>query len=61
MKMSLKLIIDTKYSNFEKKQPTLIVNIDKLIESLSVFVKKITIVKENLTVNPDRKHLLLQF
>jgi len=61
MKMSLKLIVDKKYSNFLKKQPTLIVNIDKLIEDLSVFVKNITIVNEVLTVNPDRKHLLVQF
>ena len=61
MKMSLKLIVDKKYSNFLKKQPTLIVNIDKLIEDLSVFVKNITIVNEILTVNPDRKHLLVQF
>ena len=35
--------------------------IDKLIENLSVFVKNITIVNEILTVNPDRKHLLVQF
>ena len=61
MKMSLKLIVDKKYSNFQKNQPSLIVNIDKLIEDLSVFVKNITIVNEVLTVNPDRKHLLVQF
>ena len=61
MKMSLKLIVDKKYSNFLKKQPTLIVNIDKLIEDLSVFVKDVTIVNEILTVNPARKHLLVQF
>ena len=61
MKMSLRLIFDKKYSNFQKNQPSLIVNIDKLIEDLSVFVKNITIVNENLTINPDRKHLLVQF
>ena len=61
MKMSLKLIVDKKYSNIQKNQPILIVNIDKLIEDLSVFVKNITIVNEILTVNPDRKHLLVQF
>ena len=61
MKMSLRLIVDRKYSNFQKNQPTLIVNIDKLIEDLSAFVKNITIVNEILTVNPDRKHLLVQF
>ena len=61
MKVSLKLIVDKKYSNFQKNQPILIVNINELIEDLSVFVKNITIVNEILTVNPDRKHLLVQF
>jgi len=61
MKIGLKLIVDKKYSNFQENQPILIVNIDKLIEDLSVFVKNITIVKETLTVNPERKHLLIQF
>jgi hypothetical protein len=61
MKVSLKLIVDKKYSNFQKNQPSLIVNIDKLIEDLSVFVKDVTIVNEILTVNPARKHLLVQF
>jgi|TARA_B100001964_G_scaffold206964_1_gene238477 ubiquinone/menaquinone biosynthesis C-methylase UbiE len=61
MKMSLRFIFDKKYSNFQKNQPSLIVNIDKLIEDLSVFVKNITIVNENLTINPNRKHLLVQF
>ena len=61
MKMGLKLIVDKKYSNIQKNQPILIVNIDKLIEDLSVIVKNITIVNEILTVNPDRKHLLVQF
>ena len=61
MKMGLKLIVDEKYSNIQKNQPILIVNIDKLIEDLSIIVKNITIVNEILTVNPDRKHLLVQF
>ena len=61
MKIGLKLIVDKKYSNFQKNQPSLIVNIDKLIEDLSVFVPNITIVNENLTINPNRKHLLIQF
>ena len=61
MKMSLRLIFDKKYPNIQKYQPILIVNIDKLIEDLSVFVKNITIVNEILTVNPDRKHLLIRF
>ena len=61
MKMGLKLIVDKKYSNIQKNQPILIVNIDKLIEDLSVFVSNITIVNENLTINPNRKHLLVQF
>ena len=49
------------YSNFQKKQPSLIVNIDKLIEDLYIFVSNVSIVNENLTINPNRKHLLLQF
>ena len=61
MKMSFRLIFDKKYSNFQKNQPSLIVNIDKLIKDLSVFVPNITIVNENLTINPNRKHLLVQF
>ena len=61
MKMGLQLIVDKKYSNIQKNQPILIVNIDKLIEDLSIIVKNITIVNEILTVNPDRKHLLVQF
>ena len=61
MKMGLKLIVDKKYSNIQKNQPILIVNIDKLIEDLSIIVKNITIVNEILTVNTDRKHLLVQF
>ena len=61
IKISLKLLVDKKYSNFQKNQPSLIVNIDKLIEDLSVFVKDVTIVNEILTVNPARKHLLVQF
>ena len=61
MKMGLKLIVDKKYSNIQKNQPILIVNIDKLTEDLSIIVKNITIVNEILTVNPDRKHLLVQF
>ena len=38
-----------------------IVNLDKFIRDLSILVNKVTIINENLTINPDRKHLLIQF
>jgi len=38
----------------------LIVNLDKLIKDLSIFVKKVTIINKNITINVDRKHLLIQ-
>ena len=44
-----------------KYQPLLIVNLDKFIRDLSILVNKVTIINENLTINPDRKHLLIQF
>ena len=53
--------MDKKYSNIERNQPILIVNLDKLIGDLSVLVKNVTILDQILTVNPDRKHLLIQF
>ena len=61
IKMSLKFALDKKYSNIERNQPILIVNLDKLIGDLSVLVKNVTILDQILTVNPDRKHLLIQF
>ena len=57
----IKLIIDKEYSNTNKKQNILIVNLDKLIQDISIIVKEVTIVNKVLTVNPDRKHLLIQF
>ena len=61
MKMGIKLIIDKEYSNTNKKQNILIINLDKLIQDISIIVKEVTIVNKVLTVNPDRKHLLIQF
>ena len=59
--LSLKLILDKKYSNVERKQPILIVNLERLINDLFVLARKVTIIDQILTVNPDRKHLLIQF
>ena len=60
IKMGLKLIIDKEYSKTEQYQPLLIVNLEKLIQDLSVFVKKVSIIDENITINIGRKHLLIE-
>ena len=60
IKMGLKLIVNKEYSKTKQSQPLLIVNLDKLIQDLSIFVKKVTIINENITINVDRKHLLIQ-
>ena len=60
IKIGLKLIVNKEYSKTKQKQPLLTVDIDKLIQDLSIFVKKITIINENITINVDRKHLLIQ-
>ena len=48
------------YSETIKKQPLLTVNLDKLVQDLSIFVKKVSIINENITINVNRKHLLIQ-
>ena len=60
IKMGLKLIVNKEYSKTKQNQQLLTVNLDKLIQDLSIFVKKITIINENITINVDRKHLLIQ-
>jgi 2-polyprenyl-3-methyl-5-hydroxy-6-metoxy-1,4-benzoquinol methylase len=60
IKMGLRLIVNKEYSKTIQNQPLLIVNLDKLIQDLSIFVKKVTIINENITINVDRKHLLIQ-
>ena len=61
MKMGLKIFINKEFKDMIKYQPLLIVNLDKFIRDLSILVNKVTIINENLTINPDRKHLLIQF
>ena len=61
MKMGLKIFMNKEFKDMIKNQPPLIVNLDKFIRDLSILVNKVTIINENLTINPDRKHLLIQF
>ena len=61
MKMGLKIFMNKEFKDMIKYQPPLIVNLDKFIRDLSILVNKVTIINENLTINPDRKHLLIQF
>ena len=61
IKMGLKLFINKDYAKTKKLQPLLIVNLNELIEDLSVFCKKASVVNENITANVDRKHLLIEF
>ena len=61
MKMRLKLFMNKEYKDTIKSQPLLLVNLDKLIKDLSILVNKITVINENLTINLDRKHLLINF
>ena len=61
MKMRLKIFMNKEFKDMIKYQPPLIVNLDKFIRDLSILVNKVTIINENLTINPDRKHLLIQF
>ena len=61
MKMGLKIFMNKEFKDMIKYQPLLIVNLDKFIKDLSIIVNKVTIINENLTINPNRKHLLIQF
>ena len=61
IKVGLKLFINKEYINSTKRQPLLFVNLDKLIKDLSFFVNKVTVINKNLTINIDRKHLLIKF
>jgi len=60
IKMGLKLSLNKDYSKTIKNQPILTVNLDKLVQDLSIFVKKVSIINENITINVNRKHLLIQ-
>jgi len=61
VKMGLKIFMNKEFRDMIKYQPPLIVNLDKFIKDLSILVNKVTVINENLTINPDRKHLLIQF
>ena len=61
MKMGLKIFMNKEFKDMIEHQPPLIVNLDKFIKDLSILANKVTIINENLTINPDRKHLLIQF
>ena len=60
VKMGFKLIINNEYSKTNQHQPLLIVDIDKLVGDLSIFVKKVNVINKNITTNINRKHLLIQ-
>ena len=60
IKMFFNLFKDKKYSQTLKLQSLLIVNLDKLIKDLSIFVREVIIIKNNITTNVDRKHLLIK-
>ena len=59
-KMGFRLFFSDEYSKTEKSQPILKVDLDKLIIDLSKQVKNVRILEENITVNTNRKHLLLE-
>ena len=53
--------MNKEFRDMIKYQSLLIVDLDKFIKDLSILVNKVTVINENLTVNPNRKHLLIQF
>jgi len=54
--------MDKEYRNMMKYQPILYVNLDKLINDLSIFANKITVLNEKFQIlDLDRKSLLIQF
>ena len=62
MKLGLTILMDKEYRNMMKYQHILYVNLDKLINDLSIFVNKVTVINEKFQVlDLDRKSLLIQF
>tara|TARA_B100000686_G_scaffold346846_1_gene434319 strand:+ start:553 stop:741 length:189 start_codon:yes stop_codon:yes gene_type:complete len=61
VKIGIKLLFNKEYTNAMKQQPILVVDLEKLIKDIVPLVKKVSTVSENLTVNIDRKHLLIKF
>ena len=62
MKLGLIILMDKEYRNMMKYQDILYVNLDKLINDLSIIVNKVTVINEKFQVlDLDRKSLLIQF
>jgi 2-polyprenyl-3-methyl-5-hydroxy-6-metoxy-1,4-benzoquinol methylase len=62
MKLGLTILMDKEYRNTMKYQPILYVNLDKLINNLSIIVNKVTVINEKFQVlDLNRKSLLIQF
>ena len=62
MKLGLTILMDKEYRNMMKYQDILYINLDKLINDLSIFVNKVTVINEKFQVlDLDRKSLLIQF
>ena len=62
MKLGLTILMDKEYRNMMKYQPILYVNLDKLINDISIFVNKVTVINEKFQIlDLDRKSLLIQF
>jgi hypothetical protein len=62
MKLGLTILMDKEYRNMMKYQPVLYVNLDKLVNDLSIIVNKVTIINEKFQVlDLNRKSLLIQF
>ena len=62
IKLGLTILMDKEYRNMMKYQPILYVNLDKLINDLSIFANKITVLNEKFQIlDLDRKSLLIQF
>ena len=62
MKLGLTILMDKEYRNMMKYQDILYVNLDKLVNDLSIIVNKVTIINEKFQVlDLNRKSLLIQF
>ena len=62
MKLGLTILMDKEYRNMMKYQDILYVNLDKLVNDLSIFVNKVTVINEKFQIlDLNRKSLLIQF
>ena len=62
IKLGLTILMDKEYRNMMKYQPILYVNLDKLINDISIFVNKVTVINEKFQIlDLDRKSLLIKF